>query len=96
MNLAAVSVRLGKRLLPICFLLLACLTVPVPLKAQTTGDCRSVNRVVASLIASTGELGDEDAYGDSDPTGLGVGGAAGEWGARLGANQLYQQRKTTR
>lgn len=47
----------------ICALLLICLAVPAHLAAQTLTDRESVNRVVGSLLASAGELGDEISHG---------------------------------
>ena len=43
----------------ICTLLMACLLVPSGLVAQTEADRESVNRVVQSLLADSGQLGDE-------------------------------------
>lgn len=91
MNLAATSMRPGTRLLPLCVILLICLSVPVPLTAQTTADRESVNRVVELLFSSTGELGDEVAplqgawsvavarFAKGDSREIAIPGTVGEW-----------------
>ena len=59
MNVAGARHAVRARLLPLCVLLLVCVTAPMELTAQTKADRESVNRVVESLFVSAGDLGDE-------------------------------------
>ena len=59
MNVAGARQAVRTRLLPLCVILLICLTNPAGLTAQTTADRESVNGVMESLFASAGELWDK-------------------------------------
>ena len=87
-------------MLPLSVLLLVCLSVPVPLAAQTTADRESVNRVVESLFISAGELWDEVAslpgawsvavakFAKGDSREIEIPATVGEWYRVVGVSEV--------
>lgn len=59
MNVAGARHAVRARLLPLCVLLLVCVTAPMELTAQTKADRESVSRVVELLFRPAGQFGDE-------------------------------------